>query len=209
MKDKQFILSEIQRTAAINNGTPFGVRRFETETGIAEHDWRGAHWARWSDALAEAGFGPLEWTTGSSVAEILEELAKLVRQYRRYPTNSEILLSKRKNEKIPTPKALVRKLGARADAIRKLCDYCSSRDEKADVLAILAEENLQAAAEDDPTKSNIGARKLRPSGHVYLVKSGRLYKIGQTANRWQRMNQLDRQTSEGIRRGYTHDCGIR
>jgi len=31
-----------------------------------------------------------------------------------------------------------------------------------------------------------------------LVKSGRLYKIGQTANRWQRMNQLDKQTSEGI-----------
>jgi hypothetical protein len=198
MRDKQFILTEIQRIAATNNGAPVGVRRFETETGIAEHEWRGTHWARWSDALVEAGFGPLEWITGSSVAEIFEELAKLVRHYGRYPTNSEVLLNKRTNEKIPTPKALVRKLGPKAEAIRKLRAYCSSKEGHADVSAILAQGNIGADSEDGVTESKTGPGKLRPSGHVYLVKSGRLYKIGQTANRWQRMNQLDKQTSEGI-----------
>ena len=198
MRDKQDILKEIRRIAAANDGKPVGVRKFETETGIAEHEWRGVHWARWSDALSEAGFSPLEWTTGSSVDEILEEMVKLVRKFGRYPTNSEVLLSKRSNDKIPTPKALVRKLGTKVDAISKLKDYCSSRDECADLCAVLDgaidDAGIKSAFDED--QAGTGASK--PSGHVYLVKSGRLYKIGQTANRWQRINQLDRQTSEGI-----------
>lgn len=198
MKDKQYILNEIQRIAAQNDGKPVGVDRFRTETGIAEHEWRGVYWARWSDALSEAGFEPLEWTVGSTVEEILDVLAKLVRKYSRYPTVSEILIEKRSNAAIPTPKALKRKVGGKAEAITKLRDYCSSRKEYADVSAILAQENIGEDSEDGATERNNRAGKLKPSGHVYLVRSGRLYKIGQTANRWQRMNQLDKQTSEGI-----------
>jgi Meiotically up-regulated gene 113 len=198
VRDKQFILSEIRRVAAHNDGRPVGLDRFKTETGIGEHDWRGVYWARWSDALSEAGFEPLEWTVGLTVEEILEKLARLVRQYRKYPTVSEILIEKKSDQSIPGPKAVHGKLGARVEAIKKLRDYCSSREEYADVSTILAQENIGADTENGATESKTVAGKLKPTGHVYLVKSGRLYKIGQTANRWQRMNQLDKQTSEGI-----------
>jgi len=140
----------------------------------------------------------LEWTVGSTVEEILEVLAKLVRKYGRYPTVSEILIEKRANATIPTPKALNRKVGGKVETIKKLRDYCSSREEYVDVSAILAQVDIDTDSEDGATESKIGAGKTKPSGHVYLVKSGRFYKIGQTANRWQRMNQLDKQTSEGI-----------
>jgi hypothetical protein len=199
MRDKQFIIGEIQRTAALNGGKPVGVRRFETETGIAEHEWRGTYWARWSDALLEAGFEPLEWTTGSTIDEILEVLAKLVRQYGKYPTVSEILIEKRTNQTVPTPKALHRKLGAKGEAIQKLRDYCSSKADYSDVVAILAQEKTDTDYENEDRKGEIGSRKLKPSGYVYLVKSGKLHKIGLAAeNPFRRKSELHRQTSEGI-----------
>lgn len=198
MKEKQFILDEIRRTAALNHGEPVGVRRFATETGIAEHEWRGTYWAKWGDALQEAGFAPLEWNTGLTVDEILQVLAKLVRKKGKYPTVSEILIEKKTQQAVPTPKALARKLGPKTEAIKKLYEYCLSKEEYADVSVILAREFNQSAVENASLDKGSSARGLKPSGYVYLVKSGKLYKIGQTANRWQRMSQLDRQTVEGI-----------
>lgn len=180
-----------------------GVRRFETETGIAEHEWRGSHWARWGDALSEAGFAPLEWTTGSTVEEILGVLARLVRRYGKYPTVSEILIAKRTDQTVPTPKALGRKLGPKADAIAKLRTYCSARLEFADVSTILAKEAKGAVVGNNDHENIIGSRKSKPTGYVYLVKSGRLYKIGYSENPWRRKSELHKQTSEGITEVHT------
>jgi hypothetical protein len=202
MKDKQFILSEIRRTAALNGGEPVGVRRFQTETGIAEHEWRGSHWARWGDALSEAGFAPLEWTTGSSVEQILEVMAKIVRQYGRYPTVSEILIEKKKDGTVPTPKALGRKLGAKAEAIERLRNYCSSIEKYADVSAILAKDVAGTILAADH-ESGVETSKSDPISYVYLVRSGKLYKIGYSENHWRRKSELHKQTSEGITEVHT------
>src|ERR1039457_3050682 len=108
MKDKQFILSEIRRTAELNEGRPLGKRAFKTETGIARHEWLGRYWTRWPDAVLEAGFEPLEGDTAFSVEEMLDEVAKLVRKYGRYQIKAEILIEKRGNGnvKIPSPDIL-------------------------------------------------------------------------------------------------------
>jgi hypothetical protein len=55
---KSQIIREIQRTAQDNGGRPLGRAKFFGQTGIKESDWRGRYWARWNDALQEAGFGP-------------------------------------------------------------------------------------------------------------------------------------------------------
>jgi hypothetical protein len=53
--NKQHILDEIRRTAAKNGGVPLGIDRFASETGIKASDWIGRFWARWGDAILEAG----------------------------------------------------------------------------------------------------------------------------------------------------------
>ena len=53
--DKQHIIDEIRRTAKDNGGAPLGTDRFQQETGIKSADWFGRFWARWGDALGEAG----------------------------------------------------------------------------------------------------------------------------------------------------------
>lgn len=55
---KLYILQEIKRTTQANGGTPLRKIEFESETGIKRYDWFGVYWARWSDALREAGCVP-------------------------------------------------------------------------------------------------------------------------------------------------------
>ena len=52
---KLYILQEIKRTTQANGGKPLRKIKFELETGIKRFDWFGIYWARWSDALREAG----------------------------------------------------------------------------------------------------------------------------------------------------------
>jgi len=56
------ILSEIKRTTDAHGGTPLSRLAFESETGIKRFDWFGRYWARWSDALREAGCEPHQAT---------------------------------------------------------------------------------------------------------------------------------------------------
>ena len=51
--EKQHIIDEIKRTAEKNGGVPLGKRRFFSETGIAESDWYGKYWVKWSDAVGK------------------------------------------------------------------------------------------------------------------------------------------------------------
>lgn len=58
--NKHHILDEIRRTAATNGDRPLGRDRFERETGIKMSEWEGRYWARWNDAVREAGLSPNE-----------------------------------------------------------------------------------------------------------------------------------------------------
>jgi hypothetical protein len=200
MKDKRFILSEIRRTASLNGEKPLGQVAFRNETGIAEHEWRGVYWARWGDALSEAGFDPLEWNQPSDGDQILEALATLVRKYGRFPTSSEISIEKRQNSFVPTHQTILRRLGTKADAVRKVRIYCESHEDFTDVFTILYEKSpmTESLAENNTEQSKTATKSLTTSGYVYLVKSGTRYKIGCSENHWRRKGELHKQTSEGI-----------
>jgi hypothetical protein len=76
---KEQILEEIRHIAATNNGVPPGSHRFKTETGIGESAWSGKYWARWGDALREAGFPPNVWQTPHSEDVFVQSYIRLIR----------------------------------------------------------------------------------------------------------------------------------
>jgi hypothetical protein len=203
MRDKQFILAEIKRTAEMNGGLPLGQKSFLAETGVTEYQWKGVHWARWSDALREAGFEPLKWNSAIDREAIFKHLANLIRKYQRYPARADIQMESRKNDAIPVPTTLRRRFGRKAEIISKLRDYCSANDEYADVVAILAEETSETRPKSNSGERVSTSKNQVPSGHVYLVKSGKLYKIGCSENHWRRKSELHKQTSEGITEVHT------
>jgi hypothetical protein len=171
--DKQHIIDEIKRTAAENGGVPLGRQRFETETGIAKRDWYGKRWRQWGDALVEAGFQPNQLAVAYAEPFLLEKLATLIRDLRRFPAGVDFQMRARSDPSFPSY-TVFNRLGTQAALRQKVAAFCSDRSDFSDVAALVgrvAREQISSAT----TEQNEGS-----FGYVYLLKSGRFYKIGHT-----------------------------
>ena len=192
--DKAKIISEIQRTANANGGVPLGWRRFETETGIRYYDWFGKHWARWGDAVIEAGYEPNRMAEGYDVAYLIEELVLLTRRLLRIPTAGDLRIAANDKPEYPSESSF-RRLGSKLQRARHIVTYCEANPGHEDVAAIwrafLATAPVTTILEgDDSSETAVG--------YVYLIKHGsrREYKIGRTNNPLRREGELGIQLPE-------------
>lgn len=187
--NKQHILDAIVRTAKLNGGIPLGIDRFAIETEIKESDWRGRFWARWGDAVSEAGFTPNVLRPKTDDDVLLSHLAAFVRELGRYPTVSEMRMRKRSVESFPNHKVLERR-GSRSELVTQLRGYCERAGGWADVAALCATLEV----------STPGAPGLEPSdgdvetGYVYLalmkVGKEKRYKVGKADMVGRRTRQI-------------------
>src|SRR5438067_13269349 len=97
MVEKRYILAEIQRTAQENRGRALGKGAFFEATGIREADWSGRFWARWSDAIREAGLEPNSLQERFSDEPVLDALAALTLRLGHLPTVAEMRLARRQD----------------------------------------------------------------------------------------------------------------
>jgi hypothetical protein len=186
VKNKQRILDEIRRTATANGGTPLGRERFERETGIKQSDWFGRYWARWGDAVREAGFEANAWQVAFSDDDVLRKLAALIRQRGHYPTNGELRMHERTDPEFPNHGVFAR-LGSKQQLVRKVLAYCEANPGNDDVAKICA-----PLIRAEPT--GIVTEDVFEVGYVYLalMKVGRekRYKIGKANLVDQRTRQV-------------------
>jgi hypothetical protein len=175
LMDKQHIIDEIRRTAAENRGVPLGRRRFATETRIEPANWEGKIWARWGDAVKEAGFAPNQFMEGYGDAELLTILAGFMRELGRYPVANELRMRARSGVAFPNAKTFQR-IGPKQEILAKMVALLKSRPEWADVVAMCEPLIKKAVSEEGPPSPGVPVRE----GYVYLIQSGRRYKIGAT-----------------------------
>lgn len=192
MFTKAHILAEIARTAKANGGAPLGRRQFYAETGIKETDWLGKYWARWGDAIREAGLTPNTLQVGYGEERLLERLASLAREIGRFPERTEIQLKARRDKGFPHS-ATFQRLGSKKALAEKLEAFCKRRAGYDDVLAFCLPVAGTVRADTDAAPSS---GKEETLGYVYLLKSGRFYKIGRTNAAGRRERELAIQLPE-------------
>lgn len=183
--DREHILAEIHRTANENGGRPLGRARFATETGIMEKDWSGRYWARWGDALAEAGFEPNQLRAKFDDDEVLTKLLKEIRRLGRMPTGPELRLRRRQDPDFPAS-GVFERLGKKAALMGRAAQFCEAHPEYVDVLGILVPLLVPDEAEESEPDDN----GPTDSGFVYLLRSGRYFKIGRTNSFGRREREL-------------------
>jgi hypothetical protein len=186
MVSKERIISEIQRLADLNQGTPLGMNRFETETGIKPKDWSGRYWAKWSDAVLEAGYAPNNKTEKRhSDDELKRRFIDLTLELKHFPTIADRQLKRRSDKSFPTHTVFEIRLGNRQALLNTLIDFIRDNPEYE-----LALEHFLPLVNSttDPGQSGIDSES--PRGHVYLIQTGKWYKIGCTWDILRRHGEL-------------------
>jgi hypothetical protein len=188
------ILREIARTAAANGGIPLGEARFESATGIKRLDWYGKHWAKWGDAVREAGFMPNELQGAFEDELLFGKYAEYARELGRLPTAGELRLKRRKDPDFPSWNTFAR-FGTKAEMAKKLQDFCRSSRGFEKVVEQCEDYLCSAAPKRDALLAGEGV-----IGYVYLLKHGsrREYKIGRTYNRLRREGEIGIELPEKI-----------
>jgi hypothetical protein len=172
---KDHILKEIRRTAEENGGVPLGRDRFFRETGIKESDWFGKYWPRWSAAVREAGFSPNVYRTAYDERFLLSKYIELVRELGHLPVVGELHLKRRKTPGFPNAKTFYSRFGTKMDLIKRLALFCENRPGYEDISRLCEEYEPQ-----DEEMAQAPNETVETMGFVYLMKSGRHYKIGRT-----------------------------
>lgn len=176
--DKQHIIREIIRTAKENNGIPLGRAKFKTETGIKESDWVGKHWARWGDAVKEAGLTPNKLRSAYDEEWLIEKFISLIKEIKKFPSPQDLRLKAHNTVNFPADSTFDR-LGTTSQRANTILNYCEGKSEYSDVVEIC--RNYIASFKQ---KSNVEFKKETEDnfGYVYLQKFGTHYKIGKSIN---------------------------
>lgn len=193
--EKDYIINEIVRTSQKNGGQPLGEKKFENETGIRKYDWYGKYWSKWSDALIEAGYEPNKFNEAYDEKFLLNKLIELIREIRKFPSAGELLLKTRKDNSFPSKNAFENTLGKQKEKIAKVVEYCKNYGEMNDILEIclplLKDEKESVKKENTIVETNFG--------FVYLMKSGKYYKIGRSNDADRRAYELKLQLPEQVK----------
>jgi hypothetical protein len=177
--NKEYILDEIKRTAKEHGGTPLGWARFEQETGIRHTEWYGKIWARWSDALVEAGYLPNKLQGALDERVLIEQFISLIKELGKFPSPADYRLKAYKNKGFPSHSTILHRLGNQLELAKKILTYCGVNPTYSDVVTICKAKITSGAAEESHSSTD---KSDIDFGYVYLMKSGRFYKIGCSYN---------------------------
>jgi hypothetical protein len=178
---REQIIAEIRRIADANGKAP-GCVVFERETGIRPSQWLGIFWARWGDAIREAGLVANDLQGRTDDDFILQQIARATRHFRRAPTYAELRLYARTNDGFPGHSTIFNRFPAKEEMVEALRKWIGDKSEFSDIAALLPEPKPASPA---PRPTPKGA-----DGHVYLLKSGDHYKIGRSGELERRVKEI-------------------
>ncbi len=191
--DRDYILERMKLYAA-EIGTPkIGQRAFAKASGIRESDWRGKYWPNWSAATTEAGLSSADWNSAYNKEYLAEKLVSLMRELGKFPTWAEINMKFHSDRSFPAPNTFRLRLGAKADLAEFLKTHCDEQGGMEDIVQ-LCTPHLDTA----PKHSDDVVQDIASTGYVYLLKSGKFYKIGNTNNPDRRQYEIGLQLPESI-----------
>jgi Meiotically up-regulated gene 113 len=180
------------------DGAAPGRQRFEAVTGIKRHDWYGLYWARWGDALQEAGLTANTLQGQFDRDQVLKAYVGLIEKLGRIPSEGDIRIERRSNKAFPSHSTISNQIGLRGDRLIAALEHARENALGGRLQDLLAEAIARLPAEKESVSD--AAEPLSPitTGFVYMMKSGKFYKIGKTNSIDRRQYEIGLQLAEGL-----------
>lgn len=162
-------------------------RQFERLTGIKRHEWSGRYWARWNDALIEAGLAPNRFSQDSYAADfLLRSFADLTLELRRVPSHADLALKHNQDSSFPSAGTFQERLGGAEVRVRLLAQLALSEEAYKPVFELVS----PMLTTEGPVKTPKAPTAQSFPGRVYLIRSGEYFKIGKTDDPSRRYGQI-------------------
>lgn len=144
--------------------------------------------------MREAGLTPKVFVTAFDPDATLAPLAALIRELGRFPNQGELRMRKRADPAFPNDRVFANKFGTRPQLVACTLDYCERHPGWEDVAGICRDD---LARRPDVGMGSDGESLEDPEfGFVYLIKSGRYYKIGRSNAAGRREREIALQLPE-------------
>lgn len=181
MESKESIVKAYRELVDASDGKLIGAKVFVRETGVSKYAWNGGYWRNWAAFQEELGYVPNAPTQRIDDHVVLRSFAELAGSLGRVPTEPDIDLKRKSDPSFPG-KAVFRRWGNKESMLRNAAAYCKDKPEFEAVSRLLEEGS--SAGLDQRIKS------FHIEGFVYLLRSGKHYKIGRTNASGRRLREL-------------------
>lgn len=156
-------------------GGHIGYRAFLDATGIT-HSWlRGQPWfSGWNPLLAELGLQTKRFEVArSDSTEIAKSVGELIARTQRWPTDDQLRRERARTPSFPSLHVIarIRKTGELAKLISRLAES----DDALRAVSVIALAQLESKPE---SVQPLPGEKIK--GYVYMLRTGRRYKIGKS-----------------------------
>lgn len=178
---KEEILLQIKRISS-DTGHPPGRRTFEQTTGICESDWQGIYWARWGDAVREAGLEPNLIQQSYDDEYLLKRYCDAALHFESPPTRPEMRIYARKFGEFPSYTTYQNHFGTMHKLRVAARSWALGHEEYSAILSMIPKTDHIV---DEPQRT-----ETTEEGWVYLLNSGTYYKIGRSENVEKRVKQI-------------------
>jgi len=179
--ERDYVIVEIRRVAEEIGKSP-GIVAFQKLSGIPKKDILGKLWARWSDALADAGlsansFGSKRYDDG----EVLNAISQVAFEINRWPSPNDLRMYAHANDGFMSETTIRNHFPKRSQLVEAMRKLAVDNDPTGQILGWLPEPTVSL---ESIQKSNESA------GYVYLMSSGDFYKIGRSNEIERRVKQI-------------------
>jgi Meiotically up-regulated gene 113 len=191
------ILAQIRSIATTDGAAP-GSQRFHKITGLNKNDWYGRYWARWGDAVEEAGLSANSFQAVFDKNAILIAYIDLIKQLGKIPTEGELRLAKRSKSDFPAHSTFAVHMGLKKQRLQTALDFVVSTTNDPEIIVLLTDAISLLPSDTTTEVEAIFSDERFATGFVYLIRSGKFYKIGKTNSIDRRQYEIGLQLAEAL-----------